>query len=202
METESSQVLPKTKRAAATKKKPVVTISESEDEIEDDDDGSMEVSKPAAAAKKGGRKPAAAASKLSKPPAGAAKKRGPSSKAVSGIGQKLLTEMLKPATESTTGVSPEKKVRRMRASPFNKKSSSVLGKTATSSSNVGGSGDGSVDSGGAEENQVAAVPKARPQRARRQLSQYVLSDSEDEEEVNNISSDSEVDLDDSESDEE
>ena len=44
------------------------------------------------------------------------------------MGQKLLTDinMLKPA--ENPWISPEKKVRKMRASPFNKKSGSVLGR--------------------------------------------------------------------------
>jgi DNA topoisomerase-2 len=77
--------------------------------------------------KKAGRKPAAN-DKAAKPPA-AAKKRGAANKQQSQtLGQKLLTDinMLKPA--ENPWISPEKKVRKMRASPFNKKSGSVLGR--------------------------------------------------------------------------
>ncbi|KAL5827358.1 hypothetical protein ACOSQ3_019200 [Xanthoceras sorbifolium] len=169
-ETEVPQVAVagKTKRAAAGKN--TLTISDtSESEAE-------EIAAPApAAGKKGGRKAAAA-----KPPA-AEKKRGPTKKQQQPqglLGQKLLTEMLKP-----TEISPEKKVRKMRASPFNKKSGSVLGRVAaasqdesTGSEQLSGSPSTSYD---VEE--VAEVPtKARPLRANRRQTRYVLSDTESE----------------------
>ncbi|KAH7570640.1 hypothetical protein ACOSQ2_019276 [Xanthoceras sorbifolium] len=169
-ETEVPQVAVagKTKRAAAGKN--TLTISDtSESEAE-------EIAAPApAAGKKGGRKAAAA-----KPPA-AEKKRGPTKKQQQPqglLGQKLLTEMLKP-----TEISPEKKVRKMRASPFNKKSGSVLGRVAaasqdesTGSEQLSGSPSTSDD---VEE--VAEVPtKARPLRANRRQTRYVLSDTESE----------------------
>uniref|UniRef100_A0A7N2ML28 Uncharacterized protein n=1 Tax=Quercus lobata TaxID=97700 RepID=A0A7N2ML28_QUELO len=77
------------------------------------------------ARKKGGGKLAANA-KAVKAPA-AAKKRGAANKQQpQTLAQKLLTDMLKPAENSR--ISLEKKVRKMRASPFNKKSGSVLGR--------------------------------------------------------------------------
>ncbi|KAK1370457.1 DNA topoisomerase 2 [Heracleum sosnowskyi] len=98
-------------RKNATVKKISFDISEDEDQefdfevISDDDEFEVQVAK----GKKGRRKPAGNA-KAAKPPAAptTTKKRGPAESAA---------------------VSPEKKVRKMRASPFNKKSSSLLGRT-------------------------------------------------------------------------
>ncbi|CAH9108152.1 unnamed protein product [Cuscuta epithymum] len=142
---------------------------------DEDEDGDFEA--PAAEKKKGGgRKPAA------KAPA-ATKKRGPAAKSVA-AGQKLITEVLKPAS------SPEKKVRKMRASPFNKKSGSVLGRT--NSSSIGSLGDLTTESeeqqqdvsGGSSaasaDDSVAAATRSRPQRSTRPRTTYVLSDSEEE----------------------
>ncbi|KAG7578464.1 C-terminal associated domain of TOPRIM [Arabidopsis thaliana x Arabidopsis arenosa] len=122
---------------------------------DDDDDVVVEV----APVKKGGRKPAA--SKAAKPPA-APRKRG----------KQTVT-----STEVVAiGVSPEKKVRKMRSSPFNKKSSSVMSRLANkeeeSSENVAG------NSSSEKSGDVAA--KSRPQRANRRKMTYVLSDSESE----------------------
>jgi DNA topoisomerase-2 len=124
---------------------------------DDDDDVVVEV----APVKKGGRKPAA--TKAAKPPA-APRKRGKQTVA--------STEVL------AIGVSPEKKVRKMRSSPFNKKSSSVMSRLADnkeeeSSENVAGNSS-SEKSGG----DVSAI--SRPQRANRRKMTYVLSDSESE----------------------
>ncbi|EFH59729.1 hypothetical protein ARALYDRAFT_898932 [Arabidopsis lyrata subsp. lyrata] len=125
-------------------------------DVDDDDDEVVEV----APAKKGGRKPAA--SKAAKPPA-APRKRG----------KQTVT-----STEVVAiGVSPEKKVRKMRSSPFNKKSSSVMSRLANnkeeeSSENVAG------NSSSEKSGDVAA--KSRPQRANRRKMTYVLSDSESE----------------------
>ena len=109
----------------------MLTISEISDdddmnEIDDDDeDGEIEVVAAPEARKKGRGKPTANA-KAVKAPA-AAKKRGAANKQQpQTLAQKLLTDMLKPAENSR--ISLEKKVRKMRASPFNKKSGSVLGR--------------------------------------------------------------------------
>ncbi|KAK4793984.1 hypothetical protein SAY86_011978 [Trapa natans] len=87
--------------------------------------------------------------------------------------------MLK-ASESS-GISPEKKVRRIRASPFNKKSSSVLSGNSQ--------GDKSLESLGSNEPEevVQIIPSSRATRPKRasQNKRYVISDSdtdEDEEE--------------------
>lgn len=127
METDVAQVgsakKKETSKRNAARKKPqkiVSDFSKSEDEID------FEVEEIAAApesGKKGGRK-AAGNAKVGKPPT-ATKKRGPAAKKQQqpqGLGQKLLTEMLKPAESS-----PQKKVRKMRASPFSRKSVSKLG---------------------------------------------------------------------------
>lgn len=168
---------PANKRAGARKK--AITISDTESDaadiaIEDDDDedfGVQEVQAPAAT-KKGGKKAAAAP----KPPA-AAKKRGPAKKQQQPeIGQKLLTSMLQPARAS-----PEKKVRKMRASPFNKKSGSVLGRASTQVESTVSEelSSGSPSTSDDIEVVEAPPPKARPQRARAQT-RYVVSDSESE----------------------
>lgn len=166
-------------------KKISLDISEDEDQefefedISDDDEFEVQVVK----GKKGGRKPAAGNAKAAKPPAApaATKKRGPaaSSKQSQLVSQKLITDVLKPS--ESAGVSPEKKVRKMRASPFNKKSSSVLGRVAAKDSNDDIVSPGSRDtSGGGGSSEMIRV--ARPQRANRTKTTYVLSDSEDEEE--------------------
>ncbi|KAK1360556.1 hypothetical protein POM88_045030 [Heracleum sosnowskyi] len=78
------------------------------------------------------RKPAAGNAKAPKPPVApvVTKKRGiaASGKQSQMAGQKLITDVLKPVEND--GISPEKKVRKMRASPFNKKSGSLLGRAA------------------------------------------------------------------------
>ncbi|ESR52318.1 hypothetical protein CICLE_v10030505mg [Citrus x clementina] len=172
METEKVQVPAKkkepSKRTAAQKKAVTVETSDSEDEIIIDDDEAFEIAAPEAG-KKGGRK-AAGNTKAAKP-AVETKKRGPAKKQQpeASLGQRLLTEMLKP-TES----SPEKKVRKMRASPFNKKSGSMLGRAGTIEEPSGSSPSTS------EEVAEVLPPKARPQRANRRQARYVLSDSESE----------------------
>ncbi|KAM3733934.1 hypothetical protein ACB098_11G175300 [Castanea mollissima] len=190
METEVPKVTAKKKEpskraAAAQKKKPLATVSEISDdddinEIDDDDeDSEIEVVAAPEAGKKGGRKPAANA-KAGKAPA-AAKKRGAANKQQpQTLGQKLLTDMLKPAENS--GISPEKKVRKMRASPFNKKSGSVLGgvgKVNEVTENEENSGSAST-SASTEETIEVAPARARPQRVNRAQTRYVLSDSESE----------------------
>ncbi|XP_011621441.1 DNA topoisomerase 2 isoform X2 [Amborella trichopoda] len=105
-----------------------------------------------------------------KAPTGAAKKRGAASSKQPILNQKLITEVLKPV-----GVSPEKKVRKMRASPFNKKSGSVLGRIERESK-AEESKDGSPLSLEREEKVVMAA-RNRPQRAK-PAPKYILSDSE------------------------
>ncbi|XP_071690080.1 DNA topoisomerase 2 [Rutidosis leptorrhynchoides] len=167
------------KRAAAVKKKaPVAVISNDEDEMSADSDFEV-VAPPPGEKKKGGRKAAAA-----KPPAGGTKKRGPAAK--TGGTQKLITEVLKPVTEA----SPEKKVRKMRPSPFNKKSGSVLGKM--NKKNDDDEEEEVMMSVGESSGEVAPA-KPRPQRANRKKMTYVLSDSDEEEDEDEAAEDSDFD---------
>ncbi|XP_052301590.1 DNA topoisomerase 2 isoform X2 [Populus trichocarpa] len=174
METEVLRV-PAGRNAARNKPLAAVSvISDSEDEPDLDDDFDVQVKAVPETKKKGGRKAAAANDKAAKPPA-ATKRRGPASKQSQGLGQQLLTEMLKPAEES--GISPEKKVRKMRASPFNKKSGSLLGGIHKGDD----TGIETMPASTSENADVIDVPaKARPQRANRKQTTYVLSDSESE----------------------
>lgn len=154
-----------------------------EDDIQEIDDGgdfeleAAPVVRAPKGGKKGGRKPANDNSKTS----AAAKKRGAAAATSKPIlGQKLINEMLKPAENS--GNSPEKKVRKMRPSPFNKKSSSVLNRINKKK----GKDEESTESGSSDEDEEVTVvpePRARPQRNRAQQTKYVLSDSESEEEA-------------------
>ncbi|OWM78385.1 DNA topoisomerase 2 [Punica granatum] len=155
-----------TKRAAAAKKT-VITLLESSDEESGkdkagDEDLDIEVEPPKG--KKGGKKPSAAATR----------KRGPANKTIA-AGQKLLTDMLKPSENSD--ISPEKKVRRMRASPFNRKSS------------IPTISEESLGSNERDEEAPVLPSRARPQRANRQQKKYVVSDSDTEEDVADDDSD-------------
>lgn len=146
---------------------------------------------------KGRRKPAN--TKAAKPPA-ATKKRGAAANRNSQlVGQKLITEVLKP-TENL-GISPEKKVRRMRPSPFNKKSGSVLGKLSQKEDNKVSleneeqeSPASASASGSTEEMAQFVAPRARPQRGggKRGKAVYVLSETESDE----VSDDSDFNEDD------
>ncbi|OAY39989.1 DNA topoisomerase 2 [Manihot esculenta] len=169
MDTDVSQIPARepTKRAAANKKTMTVLSddSDSDNDVDANDDSEVEMVE---TKKKGGRKPVANAKAAAKPPAAAAgmKKRGPAGKQSQVLSQKLLTDMLKPAENS--GISPEKKVRKMRASPFNKKSSSVLGRV-------------NMENETTTSEEIMEVPtRARPQRANRRQTKYVISDSETE----------------------
>ncbi|CAI0393832.1 unnamed protein product [Linum tenue] len=175
---------------AATKKEPKkrggarkVAVAEVVDLNDDSDEQVVAV----APAKKGGRKPAAAAanSKATKAPA---KKRGPAAKQTQ---QKLLPDSLKPA--ESEGISPEKKVRKMRESPFNKKSGSVLGKGVSSEASLSAIDEISPASESSETAAENVQPsRARPQRGNRRLATYVLSDEEPDTEEDS-GSDSEFD---------
>lgn len=174
------------RRGAAKKKSSAIVLddSDSDNEIHDveDDDDNFEIMQPVAleaGKKKGGRKPAAQNAKKA-PAAASTKKRNVGGKQSQLLGQKLITDMLE-----STGISPEKKVRKMRASPFNKKSSSVLGRVAAADKDDSVSEDLSGDSAGSspriteEVVEIAPPPaRARPQRANRRQTTYVLSESE------------------------
>ncbi|KAL5137472.1 DNA topoisomerase 2 [Glycine soja] len=174
------------RRGAAKKMSSAIVLddSDSDNEIHDveDDDDNFEIMQPVAleaGKKKGGRKPAAQNAKKA-PAAASTKKRNVGGKQSQLLGQKLITDMLE-----STGISPEKKVRKMRASPFNKKSSSVLGRVAAADKDDSVSEDLSGDSAGSspriteEVVEIAPPPaRARPQRANRRQTTYVLSESE------------------------
>ncbi|KAL9420945.1 hypothetical protein AB3S75_038503 [Citrus x aurantiifolia] len=187
METEKVQVPAKkkepSKRTAAQKKAVTVETSDSEDEIIIDDHEAFEIASPEAGKK--GRRKAAGNTKAAKP-AAETKKRGPAKKQQpeASLGQRLLTEMLKPAESS-----PEKKVRKMRASPFNKKSGSKLGRAGTIEEPSGSSPSTS------EEVAEVVPPKARPRRANRRQARYVLSDSESEKAIDDSEFDEDEDED-------
>lgn len=122
-------------------------------------------------------------------------------------GQKLITDSFN--TKATTGgstteTSPEKKVRRMRPSPFNKKSGSVLDRMNLGQSSSPdsiediedsdlGSGLGSIDEGGSGESGGVMPARPRPQRANKKQLTYVLSDSDNEDDDDDAS-DAEVDV--------
>ncbi|KAK9061834.1 hypothetical protein SSX86_019018 [Deinandra increscens subsp. villosa] len=179
---------PPTKRAAAARKKATIISDDDEDEDENDmsDDSEFEVLA-AEEKKKGGRKPAAAASK---PPLAATKKRGAGVAAKTsketGAGQKLITEVLKPVVEA----SPEKKVRKMRPSPFNKKSGSVLEKMSKKDDDEEKEEEMVV---GESSGEIAA--KARPQRANRKQMTYVISDDDEDEEDEDVDDEASEDSD-------
>ncbi|KAI4341171.1 hypothetical protein MLD38_025928 [Melastoma candidum] len=134
-------------RRAAPRKKPTIRLSDTSEEEADEavSDDAYDIS-PGEAPAKAGRKPRVAAA--------VSKKRGPAKKADSK--QMVLTDKLKPA--ESTGISPEKKVRKTRASPFHKKSSSVL--------QTEGPGTSEASS-------------VRPRRASRKQTRYVVSDDSD-----------------------
>lgn len=129
------------------------------------------------AQKKGrGKKPAAAAVK---PKAPAARKRAPTQggKAT----QKKIDEMLR-ATEdnNTSASSPEKKVRKMRSSPFNKKSGSILQRGSTASASSGTTVEASPPSGSSAEPVGAAQPRRTARATKKPI---YISDPEDEVEL-------------------
>lgn len=186
METELAKVPASKKEPSkrnATQKKPLATVSEISDDDDDDkdevddEDFELEVLDAPVTGKKGGRKPAAKA-KAAKAPA-APKKRGAANKQQAQLsGQKLLTDMLKPAENS--GISPEKKVRKMRESPFHKKSGSVLGRVNEANEPEEENSGSASTSASTEETVGVAPSRARPLRVNRKQTRYVLSDSESE----------------------
>ncbi|XP_077227115.1 DNA topoisomerase 2-like [Tasmannia lanceolata] len=151
---------------------PMKTISE-EKANEDDDDFEIEevvVPAPKGGKKVGGRKPANANATTIK--------RGTTGPNKPIISQKLMTEMLQPVEKAV--ISPEKKVRKIRASPFNKKSGSVSDKINEKKEKESSPQSGSSGASNPEEGSEVMAPRARPQRANRGKATYVLSDSESE----------------------
>ena len=110
-------------------------------------------------------------------------------------GQKLIDEMLKLTVDddavdivqpSPYRKSPESKIRKMRPSPFNKKSGSVMSNLLQGSETSPASANGSAGSLSNSPEEVNELPKPaggrRPQRASRAPVQYVLSESSDDDE--------------------
>ncbi|KAF7836067.1 DNA topoisomerase 2 [Senna tora] len=174
------------KRAVAQKKSSTVTVLDTsddsdhenfvDDEDDDDDFSLQQQAAPETEKKKRGRKPAAQNAATKKPPAAAARRRGvAANKQQSILSQKFITDMLKPAGENS-GVSPEKKVRKMRASPFNKKSGSLLAKVANKDETESEEVSGSISTMPDVDEVVEIVPaaRARPQRANRRQTTYVV----------------------------
>ncbi|XP_042515857.1 DNA topoisomerase 2-like isoform X3 [Macadamia integrifolia] len=109
----------------------------------------------------------------------ATRKKGQANKQPSTLlNQKLIiNDILKPAENA--GVSPEKKVRKTRASPFNKKSGSVLSRVAGMSNveQLGSDGERKV-----EADVVPGPARPRTQSANQQI-KYVISVSDSEEDA-------------------
>lgn len=168
-------------RTAAARKATHTVLSDNEDDevqnymptIEEDKDKDFNLVEPKGR-KVRGRKPANEKAK----PATTTRKRGPAQSSKPVLSQKLITEVLKPAENG--GNSPEKKVRKMRDSPFNKRSGSVLGRPTSSPSGSEDS-NGPSPSGPAETTNVVAAGRTRPKRENMTKAVYVLSDSEIEE---------------------
>lgn len=171
------------KRGGGNKASSSLAIVSSDDE---DDDFALEAE--IQAPKKGrGRKPPAAA----KPKAPATRKRAP---AQGNAKQKKIDEMLKPTEDNnTSALSPENKVRKMRDSPFNKKSGSILqrGSTAASASSET-TAEASPPSGSSAEPVFAAQPR---RTARATKKPVYISDSDPEDEVVELTDDSDFDVD-------
>lgn len=176
------------KRAAAKKK----TTAKSAQISDDSDDGDFEIKEIAPpAAKKGGGRKAAANAKTTK----TTKKQEP----VARLGQKLITQMLEPTENS--GISPEKKVRKIRESPFNKKSGSMLGrKIGEEEEEVEAGNEGKMMGSASSETtdeEVGRVllARGRSQRTNRTQVRYVVSDSDSEPVYEDSDFDEEADLD-------
>jgi DNA topoisomerase-2 len=157
--------------------KKLVIESDSEVEVESSSDWDNE--KPAegknargvAAGARGAGKKKTAATGTRKAEEGKTRKRGGNEPAKA-KGQKLINEVLAPAVSALEiEESPvhAQKVRRMRPSPFNKKSGSVLSRLS----------DDEADDGSA----AASAPAFRPKRASRTAAQYVISDDDDDDNV-------------------
>ncbi|KAL5986281.1 hypothetical protein ACLOJK_014614, partial [Asimina triloba] len=155
---------------------PMQPIPEEKKTEEDggDDDEEPEIAAAALKVGKGrgprGRKPASGNTKA----AAMGRKRDVAAQSKPILSQKVITEVLKPGVGDRQVVnSPEKKVRKMRASPFNKKSGSVLGRI--NNKNNTKDEENSPESGlsppsNVEELSDVAAPRARPRRENRDFS--------------------------------
>ncbi|KAL6655583.1 hypothetical protein ACP70R_006409 [Stipagrostis hirtigluma subsp. patula] len=178
------------KRGAAKKASSSLAVISSDDEAEDDDFTMEEVSEVQGQKKGRGKKPAAA----EKPKATTTRKRAPAQGKA--MRQKVMEEMLKPVEDANTSApSPEKKVRKMRASPFNKKSGSILQRGATASStNSEETAETSPPSASSAEPAAAPQPR-RTARATKKKAFVYVSESDESEDVVDLSDDSEFDVD-------
>ncbi|KAM0910671.1 hypothetical protein ACQ4PT_013993 [Festuca glaucescens] len=183
-----------TKRGAA--KKAMASLIELSDEdiavpTDESEDEEFAMTTEAPVEKKArGRKPAAEKPAAEKPKTTAARKRAPAPS--KGMRQKVLEETFKPVDDSNSSApSPEKKVRKIRASPFNKKSSSILQRASTSTEDADAPPSGSS---------AEPVAPRRTVRERKTTLTYVESESEDkdsdDEDVLDVSDDSEYSDDD------
>eukprot|EP01018_Ginkgo_biloba_P024990 Gb_12824 [translate_table: standard] len=204
-EEEEEEEEKQSKKAAANEKKAangrgkkamVVSDSDSDFGIESDYGSDYQAAIPTKGGRKpGGDKPTKApktnsvisnSTSVSVPAAKEGPKRVPQ-------GQKLIDEMLRPAIDDGLDViqaspdrkSPQKKVRQMRPSPFNKKSGLKLNQKKDTETTPP-SAEGSAGSSFSPDDEVNEVPKPtgrnRPQRATRAPVHYVLSDSDEDDE--------------------
>jgi DNA topoisomerase-2 len=188
METETAeeQVGGKGKKGPSKRggKKASSSLEVIHDEEDDNVDVSMEVPEEVKGPKKGrGRKPAAAPVK---PKATATRKRAPT---------KDKAMMLKPTEDiNTIAPSPEKKVRKMRESPFNKKSGSILQRGSAAASST--SSEASPPSGSSAEPGAAPQPRRTARATTKKMPVYnIESEDEDEDEVVEVTDDSDFDVD-------
>uniref|UniRef100_A0A0A9CMP7 DNA topoisomerase (ATP-hydrolyzing) n=1 Tax=Arundo donax TaxID=35708 RepID=A0A0A9CMP7_ARUDO len=181
------------KRGAAKKASSSLAAISSDDEDEDDDFGMEEVSEVQPQKKGRGKK----ATDTEKPKAAAASRKRAPAQGKTAMRQKKVEEMIKPTDDSnTSSPSPEKKVRKMRDSPFNKKRGSILQRgviaASTSSENCA---EASPPSGSSAEPVAAAPQPRRTARATKKPVVYVADRDESEDEVVDLTDDSEFDVD-------
>lgn len=194
METETSAVEPvevAQKQPAKRGKKKAMMVDSDEDNMDEvSGDEDFEVVKEAKGRGRGRGRGRGKQPPKEKAPIGA-RKRGPAAQKKPLLGQTLITDVLKPDGEVNN--SPDKKVRKMRPSPFNKKSGSVLGKD----NNSGGSSASAVMDDILQEDVGVAASRDRPKRERKKVTTVVVeSDSEAEDDSNDDDFESDFDEDD------
>ncbi|KAG8071989.1 hypothetical protein GUJ93_ZPchr0006g44923 [Zizania palustris] len=189
METETTEKQPKGKKEpskrGAARKNALTVMSEddqdAEDPVNEDDEDDFSMEEVQIEKKGRGRKPAA-----EKPKAAATRKRAPAQGKA--MRQKVMEEIFKPTDDNNTSApSPEKKVRKMRASPFHKKSGSILQKGATASTSTEDTESSSALGSSAEP--VAPRPTRQTRGNKKSYEVQELSD-DTEDEVQDISADS------------
>ncbi|KAJ1280587.1 hypothetical protein BS78_04G244200 [Paspalum vaginatum] len=174
------------KRGGRKKASSSIAVIDSDEEEKDGDSG--EKVPEVQAQKKGrGRKPAAAAASK----AVATRKRAPAQGKARQMG---IDEMLKASEDNNTnGPSPQKKVPKLRPSPFNKKSGSILQRGSTSASTISEMTAESSPPSGSSAEPVLAQPR-RTARVTKKATVYV-SESDPEDEVVEVTDDSDFDVD-------